>query len=132
VPARAVMHDWWCYLLATGTTGASLHFDPAPSLLYRQHGANALGAGPTGLAALLARARRFGGAGSRMRSQQLDEFNALYGPVLTTQASALLNQLLAARQALLPRLGAALTAPLQRQRFLSTLTTRFAVLTNRF
>jgi len=40
-------HDWWLYLLISGTGGRVI-FDDTPGLLYRQHGGNAIGAG-TGL-----------------------------------------------------------------------------------
>ena len=132
LPQQLVMHDWWCYLLATGLQGAALQFDAAPTLRYRQHSANTLGAGPTGLAALSARLRRFMGRDSAMRSRQLQEFAQLYSAALTPQASALLAQLLAAKQGWGPRWRVALTAPLRRQTALATLTTRLALLTNRF
>ena len=35
-------HDWWAYALSTGI-GARIAFDDAPSVLYRQHGRNAMG-----------------------------------------------------------------------------------------
>lgn len=38
-----VMHDWWIYQLVTGA-GGTVIYDPAPSVLYRQHGANLVGA----------------------------------------------------------------------------------------
>ncbi|NNE51832.1 MAG: glycosyltransferase [Sulfitobacter sp.] len=38
-------HDWWLYLLITGIGGKVLFDAGPPCLLYRQHGANALGAG---------------------------------------------------------------------------------------
>jgi hypothetical protein len=41
LPAAAVMHDWWCALLA-GSGHRS--FLDEPLVLYRQHGANQLGA----------------------------------------------------------------------------------------
>lgn len=38
-------HDWWLYLLVTGT-GGNLAFDNGPpTILYRQHAGNAIGAG---------------------------------------------------------------------------------------
>lgn len=37
-------HDWWTYLVISGV-GGNVLFDPVPSLLYRQHGANLIGAG---------------------------------------------------------------------------------------
>lgn len=132
LPQNAAMHDWWCYLLATSANGAVLHFDPTPTVRYRQHGGNALGAGPIGGSALLARGLRFIGRDSAMRSRQLQEFAELQGPALAPQASAVLYQLLAAKHGLVPRLRAAFTAPIRRQTFLATLTTRLALLTNRF
>ncbi|MBB96370.1 MAG: glycosyl transferase family 2 [Rhodobacteraceae bacterium] len=50
---RVVVHDWWLYQLVTGA-GGRIHHDDAPSLLYRQHAANEIGAND-GLAARLAR-----------------------------------------------------------------------------
>ncbi|QDC08078.1 glycosyltransferase [Oceanicola sp. D3] len=38
-----VVHDWWLYQLITGAGGTVIH-DDAPSLLYRQHGDNLIGA----------------------------------------------------------------------------------------
>lgn len=132
LPEQAAMHDWWCYLLASGARGAELYFDAAPTVLYRQHGTNALGAGPVGWSALRARVRRFAGRDSSMRSRQLQEFSRVHGPVLAPHALAVLEPLLAAKRGWGPRLRAAITAPIQRQTFISTLTTRLALLTNRF
>lgn len=38
-----VMHDWWIYQLVTGV-GGQVIYDPLPSVLYRQHDANVVGA----------------------------------------------------------------------------------------
>ncbi len=51
-----VSHDWWTYQLVTGA-GGQVIYDPEPCLLYRQHGANRIGAN-TGVAARLHRARQ--------------------------------------------------------------------------
>jgi glycosyltransferase involved in cell wall biosynthesis len=40
-------HDWWTYQVVTGIGGVA-HFDPYPSLKYRQHGGNLVGSN-TGL-----------------------------------------------------------------------------------
>lgn len=37
-----VSHDWWFYMLITGS-GGLLHYDPNPSIDYRQHEANIIG-----------------------------------------------------------------------------------------
>lgn len=52
LPVGAVMHDWWCALLAAG--GGRSFIDEA-LVLYRQHGRNQLGAKGRGLRARLAR-----------------------------------------------------------------------------
>lgn len=52
IPAAALMHDWWCALLARDTARG---FVDQALVLYRQHGANQLGAKGRGLRA---RARR--------------------------------------------------------------------------
>jgi hypothetical protein len=38
-------HDWWSYLLITGSGGRVIFDKGAPRILYRQHATNALGAG---------------------------------------------------------------------------------------
>ena len=40
--ASLVSHDWWTYQLVTGM-GGTAHYDPRPSLKYRQHGQNLVG-----------------------------------------------------------------------------------------
>ncbi len=52
---HVVAHDWWCYQMVTGC-GGELMLDQTPSLLYRQHDANQIGAN-SGLVARAARVR---------------------------------------------------------------------------
>ncbi|MBY9051588.1 glycosyltransferase family 2 protein, partial [Pseudomonas fluorescens] len=40
--AQMVAHDWWTYQVITGV-GGRVHYDPRPSLAYRQHGENVFG-----------------------------------------------------------------------------------------
>jgi len=40
--AQVVSHDWLCYLLVSGC-GGYIHYDPEPTLDYRQHGGNLIG-----------------------------------------------------------------------------------------
>lgn len=42
-PDEVVVHDWWVYQLVTGVGGQVVH-DDEPTLLYRQHHANQIGA----------------------------------------------------------------------------------------
>jgi hypothetical protein len=39
---EAVTHDWWAYMLVTSCGGA-VHYDPYPTVRYRQHDANQFG-----------------------------------------------------------------------------------------
>lgn len=39
---QAVAHDWWAYLLVSGC-GGRVHYDPHPTIRYRQHGGNLIG-----------------------------------------------------------------------------------------
>lgn len=41
--ASFVSHDWWGYILLSGVGGA-VHYSPVPSVAYRQHGGNLVGA----------------------------------------------------------------------------------------
>lgn len=49
---RVVVHDWWLYLILTGS-GATVIHDDRPSLYYRQHAENAIGANDSHLARIL-------------------------------------------------------------------------------
>ena len=39
----AVAHDWWAYILISAC-GGRIHYDPSPTVRYRQHGLNQFGA----------------------------------------------------------------------------------------
>lgn len=40
---EAITHDWWAYMLVTGC-GGQVHYDPYPTVRYRQHSNNQFGA----------------------------------------------------------------------------------------
>lgn len=50
---QAVTHDWWAYMVVTGC-GGLVHYDPYPTVRYRQHANNLIGSN----AGWLARAHR--------------------------------------------------------------------------
>nr|WP_255434827.1 glycosyltransferase family 2 protein [Paracoccus sp. MC1862] len=95
--AGVVMHDWWLYQLVTGVGGRVIH-DSAPSLMYRQHGRNVVGANDGPLARLASLTRMLRGlhrdwSHANLREMQrlqdwltpenrcvLDRFAALNGP----------------------------------------------------
>lgn len=53
--ANPVVHDWFLYMVVSGCGGVVI-YDPVPSLCYRQHAANLIGANDE----FIARLRRFG------------------------------------------------------------------------
>jgi len=129
-PTRVQMHDWWLYMLATAT--GDVVFDPEPTILYRQHGMNAVGAAPTGWRSLRARTQRLGSATGVRRSEQLAQLLALHEASMRPEAVQLAQLLAGTRSSTTARVRAAVTAPLQRQSGPNLLTTRIAILTNYF
>jgi len=129
-PDFMVMHDWWSALLAAGC--GDIVYDPEPTLRYRQHASNTLGAGPTGLRKLQARLATFLGPDSAQRSRQLRELLRLHAAVLRPSARRLAEQLTSGAAHPARRVRAALAAPLRRQSSVSTLSTRLSLLINRF
>ncbi len=47
-PPEGSVHDWWCYIVVTAL-GGRVFFDDTPSILYRQHAHNVIGAANTRL-----------------------------------------------------------------------------------
>lgn len=90
-PRAAVMHDWWCYLVAAAF--GEVVYDPEPSLKYRQHGSNAVGIQTDHVARLAARIRR------QMETSvltkmlaQAREFDRLFGARLDPEKRSILNR----------------------------------------
>lgn len=89
-PPAAILHDWWAYLVVSGAGGRIL-VDNQPTLFYRQHGGNTVGAS----ARLVVRAA---GALRRGPRQFMDIFYAnisalLLHPALSAQNRAGLHGL---------------------------------------
>lgn len=109
-----VAHDWWVYQLVTGA-GGRVVYDPEPTVLYRQHGANRIGAN----AGWRARSRRLGMLlQGRFRGWNAAHAAALAGAAhsLTPKARQTLALFTTAREGrLLQRLRALHRAGLYRQ-----------------
>ena len=72
---RIVSHDWWCYQMVTGMGGMMI-YDPVPSVLYRQHSKNQIGANDT-VTAMIARLHRLAtGAFGNWLNAHFDALNA--------------------------------------------------------
>lgn len=132
LPEFVLMHDWWCYLLATGVEGAELVYDDRPTILYRQHATNAVGAGPTGFKAIKTRLKGFVSAKQPLRFLQLQEFSRLHEGRLSATATDTVRRLRSARCNPWVRPSIALSLPIERQTFSSVLSTRLTILINRY
>jgi hypothetical protein len=119
VPA-ACLHDWWCYIVASARGGLILA-DPEPTVLYRQHAGNCVGASASTWRRGRAALRR--GPGPFMRLLRQTIAALLEQPELVTSRGR--EQLVALARALdggtLPRLRALTMPELRRQGWLETM-----------
>lgn len=129
-PLSLPMHDWWLYLLAAST--GTIVFDPEPTILYRQHGGNVIGAEASGLAGIAARMRVLHRAPRHQRSDQLRALIARFDDVITPAARLVLDPLAQARDSFGKRVSAALFAPIVREQWRNSITTRAMILLDRF
>lgn len=124
------MHDWWIHLIAS-TTGIVI-YDKAAVILYRQHGGNVIGAAQPGIKGLRARWQMLRRAPARIRSSQIAMLIGLHAASMKPEALALARMLVEGTHVPTKRLRAAFTVPIRRQSFANNLTTRVAILLNRF
>lgn len=129
-PSDPLMHDWWVYLVAAAI--GQIRFDATPTVLYRQHDANTVGAGPRGWALLRQRLHRFVRAPDRRRAGQARDLIAGFAPAMDPAWVQRIGQLLAARSHPLARLWQALRFPVQRQTWRDRWATRWAIALGRF
>ena len=125
-----VSHDWWTYLLITGTGGVAF-YDPYPSIRYRQHRSQLVGTN-AGLAARLWRAMRvFGGRFKRWSAINVRTL-APFRERLTPENRHIFDQFCAARSGWLPmRLLALKRSGVHRQNFLDNIGLYVAAIFNR-
>lgn len=95
-PKNAVCHDWWLYQILSGA-GAEIIYDPEPTVLYRQHGANQIGSNLSSAARL---ARIAGLLGGRYRDWNSRNITALeeVSEMLTPHNRAILSGFSALRR----------------------------------
>ena len=97
---RVTHHDWWSSLIIAGA-GGNIHFDPEPSIDYRQHESNDLGAN-LGITRKIR--RNIWWLGGRFRQFTDTNVAALdkHRKLLTPENRCILDQFAAARRAWLP------------------------------
>lgn len=118
IPPKGPLHDWWSYLLVTGAGGRVIA-DAEPTMLYRQHAANLVGAPASQRHRALAALRRGPEAYIAMLRANVAALKNV--PVLTPEARRIVNALNAAlRGGAMARLRALSLPGLHRQTALET------------
>ena len=122
-PSPSALHDWWCYLVVMGAGGRLLQ-DPEPTILYRQHANNAVGAPHSTLYRAIGALRRGPEAFMEVLRHNIAAL-AAQPNLLTAEARRDVATLDAAlRGGLLRRLRALRIAGLERQTWLETMVFR--------
>jgi hypothetical protein len=131
LPERAVFHDWWCYL-AVSALGRVI-FDETPTIKYRQHGDNQVGATASRAKLFKRRLERFflQAAGVRPRSDQAQEFNRCFGALLVGRNKEILDRFLSVRGSMKERVSYSAAMDVWRQSWLDTALLRVMILMGR-
>ncbi|SLN56893.1 UDP-Glc:alpha-D-GlcNAc-diphosphoundecaprenol beta-1,3-glucosyltransferase WfgD [Roseivivax jejudonensis] len=129
-PDAVIVHDWWCYQIIAGAGGTIVH-DDAPTLLYRQHGGNQIGANDSALERMKRVRMILDGTFHEWNSTNIAALRASSGR-LTPEARRLVEEFAAMRAApLVQRLIALRRLGLYRQSLLATLALWIAAVLNR-
>lgn len=130
---HALMHDWWLMLVAAAV--GRIHFDPMPSILYRQHVGNVVGAkvgARDRVAGFVQRALKLN-FGVWHISSQIEEFERRYRVILKPAHAKLIGEFLMSRRAgLWGRLRYAVTMPLRRHSVMGTFLLRLMIVFGRY
>lgn len=117
---QVITHDWWAYLAVIGC-GGMVHYDPVPTLRYRQHRNNLVGSN-IDMAARIARIKLlWNGRFEALNSQHIDALKRIESR-LTPESKATLKLFCEARNSsLIPRIIGMLRAGVHRQTLLGNL-----------
>lgn len=86
-----LMHDWLTHKVVT-IMGGTMIYDKKPSLYYRQHGSNVIGASTTGTKDFILRVRRFlTGSGRQTRSDAARSLLQVYGDSVSPEVYSALD-----------------------------------------
>lgn len=109
-----IMHDWWLYLIASSL--GKIVYDKAPSILYRQHESNLVGADTSFLNKIKKKLIRFkNNKNKKYLFHQAQEFYSLYSDVLSETNKKQLKLFLLPRKGLKGRVAFLKQCELYRQ-----------------
>jgi hypothetical protein len=131
-PSRVLMHDWWCYLVASAF--GRVIYDENSRIKYRQHGTNTVGS-PTNVGQvirrLMARYLDPDKSGNRA-SDQAEEFYRCYAKQLGARELGILEDFLEAKKGIWPRMKYARKMEVWKQSKWGTFCLRFRIIAGHF
>ena len=129
--AKVVAHDWLAYLVITACAGR-VFYDPVPTLLYRQHTQNLIGAN-TGLKARTQRlVKMFGGRFARWNAENIKILEAFEGQMKPAEHMAFIRFRQSRNAGLLARIKLIWASGVYRQTLAGNLSLAAAVVLRRF
>jgi glycosyltransferase involved in cell wall biosynthesis len=131
-PSRIIMHDWWFYIVIVAF--GKVIYDGFPSIKYRQHSNNMIGAATNIFQDFNRRLSRFirSDGGIFGLASQAMEFKRCFTWMLSEKQLELLNSIIDAKIHIVKRLQLALFSKFIRQRWGDTLILRILFLVGRF
>ncbi len=133
-PEYAIMHDWWIYL--TVAAMGRVIYDSEPTMKYRQHGNNTLGATASVIERLRRRFKRFltrNWKNDVFRPRdQAEEFLSCFRSELDTVDCQLVERFVRSKEGSLSRFFYSLKPDVQRNRLVDNLILRFMIIMNRY
>ncbi len=130
-PERALIHDWWCYLVVTAF--GKVIYDPRPGIKYRQHGNNLTGGTASTTELFKRRLTRFlkNPRNIKLLSGQASEFERCFGDILAPHHKKTLEDFLSVQGDLWKRIRYTTVMDVWRQSWSDTLILRALILMGR-
>ncbi len=131
-PNRIIMHDWWFYIVVAAF--GKVIYDEFPSIKYRQHGNNMIGAATNIFQDFNRRLNRFirSDGGVFGLATQAMEFKRCFSWLLAEKQLELVDSIIDAKLHIVKRLRLALFSRFIRQRWGDTLILRILFMAGRF
>lgn len=132
IPLKCLMHDWWCYLIVS--CFGQIVFDDYPSIKYRLHSSNSIGAATTFIDDVSRRVIRFfrSDGGVFRLSDQVKSFINTFGDKIPEEQRRILDLVISSKSSIKDRGRLAISRYIWRQRKIDNLIMRILILINRY
>ena len=130
IPSSVLFPDWWMYLVVSAF--GKVIYDVEPRILYRQHCSNTFGVETNFIRKWNGRIKRFIKRGKKLSiSQQVNEFQKIYGMILPEDKEKILNKFINSQKTLISRIFYAFTGEICSQSSIDELILRILIIFNR-